>query len=89
MEEEYIDDRGRIVGRAQDESGEVFEEIMDEEGNVLRSNAPGETEANEVGATNAAWRRADELGLRLSDVKGTGSGGRILVRDVEAARDGG
>lgn len=89
IEEEYIDDQGRIVGRARGESGEVLEEIMDEEGNVLRPNAPEETEANGVEATNGARRRADELGLKLSDVKGTGSGGRILVRDVEAVRDGG
>lgn len=36
-------------------------------------------------ATEAAQRRAEELGVDLSDVKGTGSRGRILVTDVEAA----
>lgn len=35
--------------------------------------------------TEAAKRRAEELGVDLSDVEGTGSRGRILVRDVEAA----
>ncbi len=39
-------------------------------------------------ATEAAERRAKELGVNLSDVKGTGSGGRILVKDVEAASSG-
>jgi pyruvate/2-oxoglutarate dehydrogenase complex dihydrolipoamide acyltransferase (E2) component len=39
----------------------------------------------EVYATNAARRKARELGVRLSDVNGTGSGGRILVRDVQKA----
>jgi hypothetical protein len=39
-------------------------------------------------ATEAAERRARELGVRLSDVKGTGAGGRVLVKDVEeAAKD--
>jgi pyruvate/2-oxoglutarate dehydrogenase complex dihydrolipoamide acyltransferase (E2) component len=37
--------------------------------------------------TDAAQRRAGELGVHLSDVKGTGSRGRILVTDVEAAAD--
>ena len=38
--------------------------------------------------TEAAQRRAKELGVDTSDVKGTGSGGRVLVKDVEAAADG-
>ncbi|CAN5820485.1 hypothetical protein BH18ACT11_BH18ACT11_08530 [soil metagenome] len=37
--------------------------------------------------TEAAERRAGELGIDLSDVKGTGSRGRILVTDVESAAD--
>jgi pyruvate/2-oxoglutarate dehydrogenase complex dihydrolipoamide acyltransferase (E2) component len=35
--------------------------------------------------TEAAERKAKDLGVNLSSVKGTGSGGRILVEDVEAA----
>jgi pyruvate/2-oxoglutarate dehydrogenase complex dihydrolipoamide acyltransferase (E2) component len=35
--------------------------------------------------TEAAQRRSGELGVALSSVKGTGSGGRVLVKDVEAA----
>jgi pyruvate/2-oxoglutarate dehydrogenase complex dihydrolipoamide acyltransferase (E2) component len=38
-----------------------------------------------VRATEAAKRKARELGVRIYDVKGTGSGGRILVKDVEKA----
>jgi pyruvate/2-oxoglutarate dehydrogenase complex dihydrolipoamide acyltransferase (E2) component len=38
-------------------------------------------------ATEAAKRRTKELGVDLSSVKGTGSGGRVLVKDVEAAAD--
>ncbi|HEX7170507.1 MAG TPA: E3 binding domain-containing protein [Rubrobacter sp.] len=37
--------------------------------------------------TEAAELRAKDLGVDLSDTKGTGSGGRILVKDVEAAAD--
>ncbi len=48
----------------------------------------GEAE-EEPEVTEAAQRRAKELGVDPSDVKGTGSGGRVLVKDVEAAADGG
>ena len=88
-EEEYVDDRGRIVGRARDESGRVGEAVLDEDGNVPGSGAPAQAEPGEdeglVEATDAARRRADELGLDLSGLKGTGSGGRVLVKDVEEA----
>lgn len=41
-----------------------------------------------VEATKAARKKAEELGLELSTLEGTGSGGRVVVRDViEAARD--
>ena len=35
--------------------------------------------------TDAAKRRAEELGVDPTGIKGTGSGGRVLVKDVEAA----
>jgi pyruvate/2-oxoglutarate dehydrogenase complex dihydrolipoamide acyltransferase (E2) component len=92
IEEEYVDERGRIVGRARDESGNVVEEVLDEEGGVLDPGEPKEAEDNreretdsKVEATEAARRRANETGVKLSRVKGTGSGGRILVKDVERA----
>ena len=92
IEEEYVDEQGRIVGRARDESGNVVEEVLDDEGEVLAHNVSEEVEdresegeAIEADATEAARRKADDLGVKLSDIKGTGSGGRILVRDVEKA----
>ena len=47
----------------------------------------GEAE-EEPEVTEAAERRAKELSVDPSSVKGTGSGGRVLVKDVEAAADG-
>jgi pyruvate/2-oxoglutarate dehydrogenase complex dihydrolipoamide acyltransferase (E2) component len=44
--------------------------------------------ASEPDATDAARRKAEELGIDLSQVEGTGSGGRILVRDVQKAAKG-
>jgi pyruvate/2-oxoglutarate dehydrogenase complex dihydrolipoamide acyltransferase (E2) component len=39
-------------------------------------------------ATEAARKRAEELGMDLSGLEGTGSGGRIVVRDVTQAARG-
>ena|SRR5215203_1906690 len=44
---------------------------------------PGEPEA-----TGAAARRARELGVDLSGLRGTGAGGRIVLRDVTQAAEG-
>lgn len=40
-----------------------------------------------VRATPAALRTAQELGVDLSQVEGTGSGGRITVKDVRSAAE--
>jgi e3 binding domain len=39
--------------------------------------------ADKYNATDAALRLADELGIDLAEVEGTGSGGRITVKDVQ------
>jgi len=39
----------------------------------------------DIATTGAAADLADELGVDLSEVKGTGKGGRITKADVEAA----
>ena len=38
-------------------------------------------------ATEAAIRLADELDVNLADLEGTGSDGRITVRDVREAQE--
>lgn len=43
------------------------------------------TASDEREVTEAARRRAEEIGVDLSEVEGTGSGGRVLVKDVERA----
>ena len=45
----------------------------------------GEDHGEEPEVTDAAKRRAKELGVDSTSVEGTGSGGRVLVKDVEAA----
>ena len=50
--------------------------------------ATGETTARAAVATNAAGEKARELGVDLSTLEGTGSGGRITLRDVQRAASG-
>jgi pyruvate/2-oxoglutarate dehydrogenase complex dihydrolipoamide acyltransferase (E2) component len=38
-----------------------------------------------VEVTEAARRKAEELDVDLSQLKGTGAGGRVLVKDVKEA----
>ena len=40
-------------------------------------------------ATSAAERRAEDLGVDISEVEGTGSGGRITIKDVTGAANQG
>ena len=58
--------------REQDVGGDTAEQVTDE---VAR-------------ASDAARRRAEEMGLDLSQVEGTGSGGLITVKDVTSAAGG-
>jgi len=39
VEEEDIDDQGRIVSRVSDEYGNVYERVLDEEGNLIGARA--------------------------------------------------
>ena len=49
----------------------------------------GEEEAEEAPkASDAARRKADDLGVDLSQVEGTGSGGQIIVKDVTSVAEG-
>src|SRR5215218_7898591 len=64
-------------------------EVVDETGDV--SGPPPDGSAGELGepeVTEAARNKARDLGVDLSSLEGTGSGGRIIVRDVtQAARE--
>lgn len=60
----------------------LAEEALNEEGNGQDASVPEEADLEsqdeddgEVDATDAAGRKADELGVRLSEVKGTGPAG--------------
>jgi pyruvate/2-oxoglutarate dehydrogenase complex dihydrolipoamide acyltransferase (E2) component len=63
--------------------------VQEEEAVVGEASTPGEAgeQKDKVQATPAAERKAEEFGVDLSQIEGTGSGGRITVKDVtEAAK---
>ena len=53
------------------------------------SREPDEESAGEIKATDAARSKAENLGVDLAQVEGTGSGGRIIARDVRRAAGSG
>ena len=74
------------------EAGEGVEAGVEEEAAVVgEASTPGEAgeQKDKAQATPAAERKAEDLGVDLSQIEGTGSGGRITVKDVtEAANQG-
>ena len=70
------------------EPGEGVEARLEEEEAVVgEASTPGEAgeRKDKVQATPAAERKAKDLGVDLSQIAGTGSGGRITVKDVTEA----
>jgi pyruvate/2-oxoglutarate dehydrogenase complex dihydrolipoamide acyltransferase (E2) component len=59
-------------------------EEEEEEAVVGEASTPGEAgeQKDKAQATPAAERKAEDLGVDLSQIEGTGSGGRITVKDV-------
>ncbi len=53
------------------------------------SSNPSDAPKVSVKATESAKRKADELGVGLADIEGTGSRGRVTVEDVEKAAEKG
>ena len=67
--------------------GEGVEAGVGEEAVVGEASTPGEAgeQKDKAQATPAAERKAEDLGVDLSQIEGTGSGGRITVKDVTEA----
>ena len=71
------------------EPGEGVEAGVEEEEEAVvgEASTPGEAgeQKDRAQATPAAARKAEDLGVDLSQIEGTGSGGRITVKDVREA----
>jgi pyruvate/2-oxoglutarate dehydrogenase complex dihydrolipoamide acyltransferase (E2) component len=78
------DQAGQVAGQAQDAAGGAAQQAQDAAGQAAQQGqqAAGGDGAEEPRATNAARRRAKELGVDLSTIQGTGSGGLITIKDV-------
>ena len=82
------DQVGQVAGQAQDAAGGGTQQAQETVGYAAENaqNAAGQAtgggEAEEPRATNAARRRANEMGVDLSTIEGTGSGGLITIQDV-------
>lgn len=79
-------DAGETEEHPHDENGGFVTAETAADGDVPEASAEAQRDhGEEPEVTDAAKRRAEELGMDPSEVKGTGSGGRVLVKDVEAA----
>jgi len=78
------DQAGQVAGQAQEAAGGAAQQAQDTAGQAAQQGqqAAGGDGAEEPRATNAARRRARELGVDLSTLEGTGSGGLITIKDV-------
>ena len=73
---------GLLDDRMREEGGDTAEI----EGSIAEPEPEGSEEsAAEVEATDAARRIAEELGVNLSGIEGSGAGGRVVVSDVRKA----
>jgi pyruvate/2-oxoglutarate dehydrogenase complex dihydrolipoamide acyltransferase (E2) component len=78
------DQAGQVAGQAQDAAGGAAQQAQDTAGQAVgqAQQAAGGDGSEEPRATNAARRRAEQLGIDLSTIQGSGSGGLITIRDV-------
>ena len=81
------DQAQQAAGQATDQAGQVANQAQDMAGQAAgqTQQAAGGDGAEEPRATNAARRRAEQLGIDLSTIEGTGSGGLITIKDVSGS----
>ena len=71
-----------VAGGATQQAQETVGYAAENAQNAAGRQATGGDEAGEPKATNAARRKANQLGVDLSTIEGTGSGGLITIQDV-------
>ena len=78
------DQVGQVAQGVQDTAGQAAQQGQQAVGQAAQQGrqATGGGGAEEPRATNAARRKAQELGVDLSTIRGTGSGGLITIQDV-------
>jgi pyruvate/2-oxoglutarate dehydrogenase complex dihydrolipoamide acyltransferase (E2) component len=76
------DTAGQATQQAQDTAGQAAQQGQQAVGQAAQQGQQVAGGAEEPRATNAARRKAERLGVDLSTVRGTGSGGLITINDV-------
>ena len=78
---------GTVAGQAQEVVGGTAQQAQEVAGQATQQTqqAAGGGGQEDPDATEGARQRADELGVDLSQVKGSGAGGRITIKDVQSA----
>jgi pyruvate/2-oxoglutarate dehydrogenase complex dihydrolipoamide acyltransferase (E2) component len=82
------DTAGQAAGQAQEAVGGAAQQAQEAAGQATQQAQEavgGGGQEEEPDATEAARQKADELGVDLSQVEGSGSGGRITIKDVQSA----
>jgi pyruvate/2-oxoglutarate dehydrogenase complex dihydrolipoamide acyltransferase (E2) component len=76
-QQQATDTAQRAVGRATEQVDGAVGQATEAAGQATSGDGSGEPRA-----TNAARRKAEELGIDLSQIEGSGAGGLITIRDV-------
>ena len=81
---------GQAAQQAQDTAGQAAGQAQETVGGAAQQGAGGQQQGGsgqqqQPNATQAAAQKAEQLGVDLSQVEGSGSGGRITVKDVTSA----
>jgi hypothetical protein len=73
------------AGQVADQAGQAAQGAQDTAGQAAGQAQDAAEQAQDLNITDAAKQKADELGVDLSQVEGTGAEGRITVKDVTSA----
>jgi pyruvate/2-oxoglutarate dehydrogenase complex dihydrolipoamide acyltransferase (E2) component len=77
MQDQATDTVQRTIGQAASQVDGAADQATEAAGQAASGDGSGEPRA-----TNAARRKAEELGVDLSQIQGSGAGGLITIRDV-------
>jgi pyruvate/2-oxoglutarate dehydrogenase complex dihydrolipoamide acyltransferase (E2) component len=76
---------GSLLDLSLPDMGDTVEEITEESSEQYEYESQSESTEEEPDATDAARQKAEQLGVDLSEIEGSGAGGRITVKDVVSA----
>ena len=82
---QVTDQAGQAAQGAQDTAQGAAQQAQDTAGQAAGQAQDAAGQAQDLNITDAAKQKADELGVDLSQVEGTGAEGRITVKDVTSA----